>query len=317
MSRRAIRTTFTGIVRPNADTLYSLLWFDVSQEPLLISVPNSGGRYYLLQMCDMWTDVFDSPGKRTTGTSAQVLAIAGPRWQGQLPTGATLIHSPTAIGWIIGRTQTNGKADYEAVHKFQAGLIATPLSQWGKSYRPLAETINPDWDMRTPPVNQVEKLSPAAYFALFTELTNLNPPHANDYPILHQMLRMGIEPGKPFAFDQVSPEVQRALTEAGEVDARVATRHFRSLQVQRGQFPRPTERLAVRHDFCHDAPFICGTSWQRRWVEQERLGSSCSSAIAPRRKDSVAGHDTRGEMPDILEGRTLGRHDHVRKQRIV
>ena len=207
--------TFTDIVRPNADTLYSLLWFDVSQEPLLISVPDSGGRYYLLQMCDMWTDVFDSPGKRTTGTSAQVLAIAGPRWQGQLPTEATLIHSPTAIGWIIGRTQTNGKADYEAVHKFQAGLIATPLSQWGKSYRPLAETINPDWDMRTPPVNQVEKLSPAAYFALFTELTNLNPPHANDYPILHQMLRMGIEPGKPFAFDQVSPEVQRALTEAG------------------------------------------------------------------------------------------------------
>ena len=207
--------TFTDVVRVNVDTLYSLVWFDVSQEPLLIGVPDSGGRFYLLEMCDMWTDVFDSPGKRTTGTSAQVLAIAGPRWQGQLPAGATPIHSPTAIGWIIGRTQTNGKADYEAVHQFQAGMVATPLSQWGKPYQPPAGRINPDWDMKTTPTEQVEKLSPAAYFSLFAELTALNPPHANDYPILHQMRRIGIEPGKPFAFDRASPEIQRALTEAG------------------------------------------------------------------------------------------------------
>src|SRR4029077_10122940 len=104
---------------------------------------------------------------------------------------------------------------------------------------------------------------------------------------------------------------------SNEMDARVAARYFRSLQVQRGQFPRPTERLAVRHDFCHDAPFICGTSWQRPWVEQERLGSSCSSAIAPRRKDSVAGHHTHGEVPNIMETRAFARHNHVRKQRIV
>ena len=209
--------TFTDIARPNADTLYSLMWFDVSKEPLLISVPNSGGRYYLLPMVDMWTDVFQSTGERTTGTSAQLLAIAEPRWQGQLPAGAVLVRSPTAIGWVIGRTQTNGKADYDAVHKFQAGLVPTPLSEWGKSYQPPAGTINPNWDTKTPPVDQIEKLSPAVYFSLFTELTKLNPPHVNDYPILDQMQRMGIEPGKPFAFDKASPEVQRALTEAGPI----------------------------------------------------------------------------------------------------
>ena len=209
--------TYTDIVRPNADTLYSLLWFDVSKEPLLISVPDSGGRYYLLPMYDMWTDVFQSTGARTTGTSAQLLAIASPRWQGQLPAGAMLVHSPTACGWMIGRTQTNGKADYDAVHKFQAGLITTPLSEWGKSHRPSAGAINPDWDMKTPAVDQVEKLDAPAYFSLFTELTKLNPPHANDYPILEQMRRMGVEPSKPFAFDKTSPEIQRALTEAGPI----------------------------------------------------------------------------------------------------
>jgi hypothetical protein len=118
--------TYTDIIRPNQDTLYSLMWFDVSKEPLLISVPDSGGRYYLLPMLDMWTDVFQSTGKRTTGTSAQLLAIAEPRWQGRLPAGAMLVHSPTAIGWIIGRTQTNGKADYDAEHKIpeQSGHYA-------------------------------------------------------------------------------------------------------------------------------------------------------------------------------------------------
>ena len=207
--------TFTDVVRPNADTLYSFVWFDVSKEPLLISVPNSGGRYYLLPMLDMWTGVFESTGARTTGTNAQLLALAGPGWQGHVPAEGVLIHSPTAMGWIIGRTQTNGKADYDAVHKFQAGLIATPLSQWGKAYRPPPGKINPDWDMKTPPTEQVEKLSAAQYFSLFTELTKLNLPHAEDYPILHQMQRMGIEPGKLFAFDKASPDVQRALTDAG------------------------------------------------------------------------------------------------------
>jgi hypothetical protein len=207
--------TFTDVVRPNADTLYSFIWFDVSQEPLLISVPDSDGRYYLLEMLDMWTDVFASPGKRTTGTSAQTLALAAPGWQGELPAEAIRIQCPTAIGWIVGRTQTNGKADYDAVHKFQAGLIASPLGQWGKPYRPPPRRINADWNTKTPPTEQVEKLSPGAYFSLFAELTKLNPPHANDYPILNQMARIKIEPGKPFAFDKTSPEIQRALTEAG------------------------------------------------------------------------------------------------------
>lgn len=206
---------FTEVVRPNADTLYSILWFDVSKEPLLISVPDSEGRYYLLEMLDMWSDVFESTGKRTTGTAAQLLAIAGPGWQGELPAGAALIKSPTAIGWIVGRTQTNGKADYETVHKFQAGLVTRPLSQWGKSYPPPAGKVNPDWDMETPPVELVERLSPAAYFSLFTELSRLNQPHPNDYPILDQMRRMGMDPGMPFALDKASPEVERALSEAG------------------------------------------------------------------------------------------------------
>src|SRR6185295_10846145 len=114
--------TFTDVVRPNADTLYSTLWFDVGKEPLVIEIPDSGGRYWLLPMLDMWTDVFASPGTRTSGNGPQRYALTGPGWTGILPDGVERIAAPTAVGWIIGRTKTNGKADYAAVHAFQDGL---------------------------------------------------------------------------------------------------------------------------------------------------------------------------------------------------
>jgi hypothetical protein len=144
--------TFTDVVRPNADTLYSMLWYDVAKEPLIVSVPDSAGRYYLLPMLDLWSDVFASPGARTTGTGAQTFAIVGPLWQGDPPAGTRMLRSPTSIGWIIGRTQTNGAADYTAVHDFQNHVSAIPLSQLGKAYVAATGSVNPEWDTKTPPV---------------------------------------------------------------------------------------------------------------------------------------------------------------------
>jgi hypothetical protein len=134
---------FTEVVRPNADTLYSTLIYDVSKQPLVVSVPDSAGRYYLLPTLDYWTDVFTSRGTRTSGNGAQAFAIVGPNWKGKLPKGVDLVRSPTAMGWMIGRTQTNGAADYDNVHKFQAGLKTTPLSRWGKAFTWPKAKVNP------------------------------------------------------------------------------------------------------------------------------------------------------------------------------
>ena len=205
--------SFTDVVRPNADTLYSVMFFDVSKDPMVFSVPDSGGRYYLLPMLDMWTDVFAVPGKRTTGTGAQTFAVVGPHWQGQLPKGIELIKSPTSTVFMLGRTQTNGKADYAAVHKFQDGLKAVPLSRYGKPYTPPKGTVNAALDMSSPS-GQVHKMDAATFFATFAELLKANPPHANDYPILARLKRIGIEPGKSFSLASASPEVQRALNAA-------------------------------------------------------------------------------------------------------
>src|SRR5262249_54177044 len=99
---------FRGATHPNFDTLYSLSCLDLTKGPVVISVPDTHGRYYLLQMLDMWMDTFAGVGKRTTGTDAGNFVVVGPRWQGELPQGLQRISAPTPFSWVIGRTRTDG-----------------------------------------------------------------------------------------------------------------------------------------------------------------------------------------------------------------
>ncbi len=157
--------TFTDVVSPNADTLYSMGWLDLEQGPIVMSVPDTHGRYYLMELLDGWTNVIPSPGKRTTGTGKGDFALTGPGWSGTLPAGVKEIKSPTALVWVIGRTQTNGKADYAAVHAIQDGYKLTPLSAWGKPYTPPKDVpVDPKVDMKTPPVELVAGMDAATFF---------------------------------------------------------------------------------------------------------------------------------------------------------
>lgn len=202
---------FKSVPWPNFDTLYSLAWLDLTSEPVIVSVPDTGGRYYLLPLQDMWTDVFAVPGKRASGTQAGHFAVVPPGWQGELPAGVRRIDAPTPCVWIIGRTQTNGPGDYQAVNKVQDGYAVTPLSRWGQEPLPVTPTIDPAVDMTTPPVQQVHRMPAAAYFAHAAALLKLHRPHLTDWSVLARLRRIGIEAGKSFDIETLDPQIKQAL----------------------------------------------------------------------------------------------------------
>jgi hypothetical protein len=205
---------FKAVVRSNFDTLYSSAFLDLTKEPVVVSAPDTNGRYYLLPMLDMWSDVFASPGWRTTGTQAANFLITPKGWSGTIPAGVTQIEAPTPYVWIIGRTKTDGPPDYDAVHKIQAGYTITPLSEWGKSPKPVEAKIDPSVDMKTPPKTQVDTMPSDKYFAYAAELMKLNTPHLTDQATVARMKRIGIEPGKSFDLSKADPVVKKALEDA-------------------------------------------------------------------------------------------------------
>jgi hypothetical protein len=236
---------FRDVVRSNFDTLYSIAWLDMTKEPMVVSVPDTGGRYYLLPMLDMWSDVFASPGWRTTGTQAGNFLLTPPGWTGSVPADVTRINAPTPFVWIIGRTKTDGPADYPAVHAIQAGLKATPLSTWGKSPVPVEVKIDPGVDMKTAPKVQVDTMTAGRYFAYAAELLKVNPPHITDQPIIAQMKRIGIEPGKGFDIEKVDPAIRNALTSAPEAAQRLMAWKVASLARVANGWSMNTDTMGV------------------------------------------------------------------------
>ncbi len=202
---------FKVVVRPNFDTLYTVAWLDLTNEPVVVSVPDTNDRYYLLPMLDMWSDVFASPGWRTSGTKERNFLVAPPSWTDKLPEHTERIEAPTPYVWVIGRTKTDGPADYASVHKIQDGFKVTPLSQWGKTSAAPEAKIDPKVDMKTPPLEQVNKMDAMSYFAYASELMKLHPPHVTDWSIVSRMQRIGIEPGKSFDASNFDEKTKQAI----------------------------------------------------------------------------------------------------------
>lgn len=220
---------FKDVTAPNADTLYTTAFLDLKKEPYVLSLPDAHGRYYLFPMLDGWTDVFQVPGKRTTGTGPQKYAITGPGWHGTLPDGVKEYKSPTDIVWILGRIYCTGTAkDYAAVHKMQDEISLVPLSAYGKPYTPSPGKVDPNIDMKTSVRDQVNVLDTAAYFNLLATLMKDNPPAKADEPMVAKMAKLGIEPGKPFTFDKLDPAVQAALKDVPKEGFEKIMAHFKT-----------------------------------------------------------------------------------------
>ena len=177
--------SFTSVVTANVDTLYASAWLNLTKEPVVLSVPDTSGRYYMMPILSAWTDVFSSPGTRTTESNASNFAIVGPGWNGTLPGGLTKIEAPTETAWIVGRTQLNGPLDVPAVTALQANYTLTPLSAWGTNYTPPTNVpVAPGANTTAPPSAQVVNMTPATFYGRKATLMEANPPSTADKPVV-------------------------------------------------------------------------------------------------------------------------------------
>jgi hypothetical protein len=217
------------VTAPNADTLYTTGFLDVSKEPYVLSLPDANDRYYLFPMLDGWTDVFQVPGKRTTGTKAQKYAITGPGWKGTLPADVKEYRSPTGMVWILGRIYCTGTPeDFAAVHKMQDEISLVPLSAYGKPYTPPPGMVDPAIDMKTAVRKQVNALSADAYFTLLAQLMKQNMPTLSGAPMLAKLATLGIKPGQPFDSSKLGEAGAKALAKVPKLGVDKIMAHVKS-----------------------------------------------------------------------------------------
>lgn len=218
---------------PNTDTLYTLVWLDVSSQPWLFSIPDMADRYYIMPMLDAFSEVFMVASSSVTGSQAQTVAITGPGWSGTLPEGVTPVESPTAIVWILGRIYSTGTAgDYKTVHELQDDFSIVPLSSYGQPYAPPQGSVDPGFDMITSVRDQVNSLDIYAYFNRLANLLKTNPPKPEDAEMIQKLKTIGIVPGQNFdptslkALDNQAPVSAAAPQPSSRVEQKQSRPHF-------------------------------------------------------------------------------------------
>jgi hypothetical protein len=188
----------TEFVSPNNDTLYVLAACDVRQGPLVLHVPDTGGRYYVLQFVGAWTNNFAYIGRRATGTDEAEFLLATDGWSGEATADMQLVSVPTGIFMIVGRVQVNGDADLPAVHAVQDQFTLTPLSVHDGGPAPATPGApKPDARVR-------EELK---WWEQFRVALGSFPPVAADAPFIDLAARFGVtaiespyvDPGPDFA----------------------------------------------------------------------------------------------------------------------
>ncbi len=297
--------SFRDVTAPNADTLYSTAWLDLGKEPYVLSLPDEGDRYFLIPMLSGWTDVFQVPGKRTTGDKAQTYCITGPGWMGPLPAGVVQYKSPTNLVWILGRTYCTGTPeDYKAVHELQTQYKLVPLSAYGKPYTPPAGKVDASIDMKTPVREQVNQLDAVSYFKLMAALMKDNPPSATDAFVLAKMARLGIVPGKEFDPGKLDPAAAKALNEAPKLAVEKIMAHLKQAGTFENGWMSSTKMGLYGADYTQ-RPWSQRSGWapidrKMQFIRPPRptlkaspttapTSTSCTSTKVKRRRSAVSG----------------------------
>lgn len=204
------------VVRPNVDTLYSSAWLDLSAEPVVMHVPDTNGKYYVMELMDDWTNVFASVGSRTTGTGERDFLVAGPGWNGYNPYRLPVIHAPTNTVWALGRIQTDGPKDYPLVNALQQAFLLSPLSYWARyGFSGIANVASGKPPrIAVTPADQVEMMDAAVFFRILAAAMQANPPAIRDPAMEQKLAELGLTAGASFDYYTLPDRTQHALSAA-------------------------------------------------------------------------------------------------------
>ena len=197
---------FKNVVTPNVDTIYSQVWYDLSEEPIVYVLPETD-RFCKVQVLDAWTNtvaVLDRAG---------AYAITRSTWNGDLPEDVTRIDVPTDMAWSITRTVLSGEADLPNVYAIQAEMKLMPLSAYlsGGAYQPPEGSYQEENNYV--PINQVLSLDPATFFSKANALMESNPPSVADAEVLEKLAVVGVGPGMEFDTSVLTGDIQASWKE--------------------------------------------------------------------------------------------------------
>jgi hypothetical protein len=211
--RRLTDPSDKTVVAPNHDTLYSIAWLRLGQQPVVVHMPIVRGRFVVFELIDPYTENFANIG--SVGLPPGNYAVTAPGWRGRLPKGVRQIRSPYNRVWIIGRTYIRGAADAPNVVRIQNEFSITPLNKWGTGWRP----ARPRHVDRVAKKYTVPGTGPGqnalAFFDALGDQLGQFPPPAADRPLLRQLATVGIGPGlHPSSNPKLSAAVRRGLRAA-------------------------------------------------------------------------------------------------------
>ena len=178
----------------NVDTLYGVSWLDVGAEPIVIELPDAHDRYYSLSLIDVYANNFAYIGRRTTGTQAQKVLLAGPGWNGTVPKGMHLIRATSRGVFGFLRTLIDDEADLPAANAFNAGIGISPLSTYPQGLK--RSILMGDLVPHFPHAHSyIDRLGSRVFDILGDALASDPPTRPEDITLMKKFAAIGVGPG--------------------------------------------------------------------------------------------------------------------------
>jgi len=211
--------TFTAVPRANNDTYYSTAWLDLSDEPMILTIPDMGERFYVFQLIDAYSNNFNYVGSRARGGKGRKIALCNKGWSGKLPADIERIDAPTPIMYVLGRTLVEGKEDSPNVIALQNQMTLIPFSKYGSDY------VAPKGKV----IEHKKYEGDLAFFAELGDIITKNKPLAQDISLLKTFEIIGLSPVYGFDASKLDEPAKKGLIRAIEDGDNIIKRYAETL----------------------------------------------------------------------------------------